>query len=458
MPPEDIVSGPKVAVVGSGPAGLFAAARLAELLPTARVDVLDRLLTPFGLVRYGVAPDHPTIKSVQVTLERILASPRVRFLGGIDVGSRIRPDELAGCYHAIIYATGAPEDQRLGIPGEDLPGCVAASALVRWYNGHPDAAPLEMGSARSVVVLGAGNVALDVVRFFTRDVGELAATDLPDSVLGQVRSRRCQVVHVVARRSAQHARFSNKELRELGRLTGVTVTCRPGEIGNADGQTVGRETAANLALLRDWSLPSTPSTRTVHLRFSLRPIEILGSQWVEGIRLERTETSLDGDVRGVGEIIDIGADVVVRAVGYTGAPIPGLAFDSVRGVMPNVDGRLQDEAGHVIAHHYVTGWVKRGPSGVIGTNKPDAHETVDALVADLAHSSTRVAPRRIEALLAGAGADWVGIDGWRAIEAAEAERGVAQGRARAKIADWATLRAVASAATNRQRVAEGVAR
>jgi ferredoxin--NADP+ reductase len=395
----------RVAVVGSGPAGLYAAEALvkqAALLPspvTVRVDVFDRLPTPYGLVRYGVAPDHKSIKSVANYLQRVLESPGVTFVGGVTFGTDVTRDELLAAYDAVIYATGAMRDRRLGLPGEDLPGSRAATDFVNWYCGHPDVDPSAFTlDAESVAVIGVGNVAVDVARILVRDPAELAQTDISEPVLAALRASKVREVHVIGRRGPAHGKFTTKELRELGELPGVTVTADPGELdltGGFDQSGVSAALAAadrrvrgNLVAMTSWggAQAGDGTERTLRLRFWLRPAEILPSPagTVGGLRLERTRLSASGVFEGTGEFETLDAQLVLRSVGYQSVPLPGVPFDTDSHTVPNLAGRVLAPSGETLPGEYVAGWLKRGPTGVIGTNKADAAETVQALLADLA--------------------------------------------------------------------------
>jgi len=456
----------RVAVVGSGPAGLYTAEALIKqsaALPEPveiKVDVLDRLPTPYGLVRYGVAPDHKSIKSVANYLRRVLESPDVTFLGGVRFGEDVTREELVGAYDAVVYATGAMRDRRLGIPGEDLPGSYAATDFVNWYCGHPDLDPSAFVlTAESAVVIGVGNVAVDVARILTRDVSELHETDIPEPVLDVLRASSIREVHVVGRRGPAYAKFTTKELRELGELPGVSVSVDADEMDltkfDASGESVtlaesDRRVRGNLVAMRDWeSAPAGPG-RSLRVRFWLRPVEILPSPsgTVGGVLLERTRLSADGVFEGTGEIERVDAQLVLRSVGYQSVPLPGVPFDSRSCTVPNAGGRVVDEAGQPLPGEYVAGWLKRGPTGVIGTNKADAAETVRALLADLAGGpgdGDAPLPRPgllrfpeaagepngespLAKVLAARGVQPVSYDEWLRIENAEAELAKSLGR------------------------------
>lgn len=435
----------RVVVVGSGPAGVYAAAALSrhgEVL----VDVLDRLPAPYGLVRYGVAPDHEDIKSISATLRKVLEEPGVRFLGNVDVGRQITVEELHQHYDAVIVAAGAAVDRRLGIPGEALPGSFSATDFVAWYSGHPDA-PIDYFTltAGSVAVIGVGNVAIDVTRILAKSADDLRGTDLPDHVLHVLEASVVEDIHLIGRRGPVQAKFTTRELRELGELANADVLVDPSELDLDEDshQRLEKEAVArrNLKVLQEWAeRPLLGRPRRVHVRFLLRPVEVLGGTRVTGLRLERTRLDGTGNATATGEMSTLEAQMVLRSVGYRGLALPGVPFDEATGVIPNSSGRVLRD-GVVATGEYVAGWIKRGPTGVIGTNKRDATETVTALLADapaLPRAPVRD-PDALPHLLAERGVRVVTWQGWRAIERAETELGRVQGRERAKIADRESL-------------------
>ncbi|MGW9131825.1 FAD-dependent oxidoreductase [Streptomyces sp. NPDC055681] len=430
----------RVAVVGAGPAGLYAAEELVRQEGfDITVDVLDRLATPYGLVRYGVAPDHPRIKSVAASLRGVLGHPRVRFHGGVALGADLTRQELTDRYDAVVYATGAAADRRMEIPGEQLPGCCSATAFVSWYSGHPDARPPLALNTERVAVVGAGNVALDVARILTRPLADLERTDMPEPVLEALRISEVREVVVVARRGPQDARFTAKELRELAGLDGVDVVVDPDELILPEPQQPDRAAQANLRLLAQLAArPPRKASRRIELRFHARPRRIIGRRHVAGLETERTSPGPGGRLVGTGELRTLELGAVVRAVGYRGVPLDTVPFDPVRGVVPNDKGRVLDNGGAVCPGEYVTGWLKRGPSGVIGTNKLDSAETVALLLDDLAGLPQLQRPG-LEVLLSRRGIRSVALAGWDRIESAEQELGATRGRERTKIADWPTL-------------------
>lgn len=403
----------RVAIVGSGPAGIYTAEALVkQSREPVEVDVLERLPTPYGLVRYGVAPDHTSIKSIAGYLRRVLETPGVRFLGGLEMGADFSVDDLLSCYDAVVYATGAMVDRHLGIPGEDLPGSVAATDFVNWYCGHPDVPPDAFSlDAEEVVVIGVGNVAVDVVRIMAKTADELRETDVPEEVLERLAASRVRRIHMVGRRGPEHAKFTLKELRELGDLLNADVLTFPDEVEVADLTSLSRQVRGNVDVLRSWAKRAPADRpRRLEVRFWLRPVQVLGVSRVEGVRLERTRLE-DGRVVGTGEFETIPADMLMRSVGYQSVALPGVPFDARSMTVPNVGGKVADR-------QYVSGWLKRGPTGVIGTNKSDAAETVRTLLAEVVPGT---ASARLDDLLAARGLSPVTYGDWLAIEAAEAD-------------------------------------
>ncbi|MEU3724267.1 FAD-dependent oxidoreductase [Streptomyces sp. NPDC031705] len=450
----------RVAVVGSGPSGVYAAQSLVQQreVPGVRVDVLDRLPAPYGLVRYGVAPDHEKIKSLTGNLRSVLEDDRIRFLGNLEVGGEgLTTARLLELYHAVVYCVGAARDRMLGIPGEELAGVHSATAFVSWYSGHPDAGAFDLGGVRSAVVVGAGNVAVDVTRMLARGVPELEPTDMPQPALGALADSGVRAVRMVARRGPSQAKFTTKELRELGTLPGVATRVEPAELAldpaYADqGAAAALPAAArrNLEVLRGWtgSRPDAAGgTREILLRFYLRPVEVLGGSdgRARGVRFERTAPDGRGGVTGTGAYEDVEAQLVLRSVGYLGVPLPGLPFDAATGTVPHAAGRVVRE-GRASVGEYVAGWIKRGPTGVIGTNRPCAKETVSSLLQDAGALARRELPADPLDALRAAGLRPVEWPGWLSIEAAEADLGRSLGRRSVKIPDWAGLRAAAGLA------------
>ncbi len=442
----------RVAVVGSGPSGMYAAdALVSQSEPPVEVDVFDRLPVPFGLVRYGVAPDHVSIRSVRDTLNKVLDKPGVRFLGNVGLGDDVTMADLHRYYDAIVLTYGASRDRRLGIPGEDLPGSVAATDFVAWYCGHPDAdrALFEqlVPSAVGVVVVGIGNVAVDVTRVLAKTVAELEHTDMPQHVFDTLAHSQVTDVHVLGRRGPAQATFTTKELRELGELIDADIVVNPADLDLDEASAAlaasDKAIARNVDVMREWAT-RTPSgkARRIHLHFFARPTELKGADHVEAVVVERTALTPEGAAAGTGEFVEIPANVVVRSVGYRGTALDEVPFDSGRNVIPHVDGRVQRD-GAAVAGEYVAGWIKRGPTGIIGTNKKDAAATVASLLDD-ARGGRLPEPSQptsegIDALLAERGVEVVTTAGWRAIDAAERELGATRGRDRTTIHDLGAL-------------------
>jgi ferredoxin/flavodoxin---NADP+ reductase len=382
-----------VAIVGSGPSGFFAAASLLKAADASEnvdvaVDMLEMLPTPWGLVRSGVAPDHPKIKSISKQFEKIAEDPRFRFFGNVVVGEHVTAAELAERYHAVIYAIGAQSDRSLKIPGEELAGSIAAVEFVGWYNAHPhfEEATPDLSGARAVVI-GNGNVALDVARILVTDPDELARTDIANHALESLRPCGVDEVVVVGRRGPLQTAFTTLELRELADLEGVDVIVDPAQlegISDEDAAAAGKTTKQNIKVFRDYAARAPrPGHRRIVFRFLTSPIEIKGDGKVESIVLGRNELVSDESGRvaakDTGEREELPAQLVVRSVGYRGMPTPGLPFDDKSATIPNTAGRV-----HGSRNDYVVGWIKRGPTGVIGTNKKDSQDTVDTLLGDLA--------------------------------------------------------------------------
>jgi ferredoxin--NADP+ reductase len=441
-----------VAIVGAGPAGAFAAASLLRARGDAEVDLFERLPTPWGLLRGGVAPDHQEIKRLEDLFDRQTLRRGCRFLGNVEVGVDVSHAELMRHYTAVVYATGAQTDKSLGIPGEELPGSWAATEFVAWYNGHPDYRELDFDlSGRRAVVIGNGNVAADVVRMLTLSAGELQRTDIADHALEALRESRIEEVVVLGRRGPAQAAFTSAELRELGHLDGVDVRVDPGEVELDPVSTrwlaeEGTFTArTNIELLREFAArpARTDAPRRIALRFLRSPAQIRGKAAVEAIDVRRNEIvrADDGSLRARAvsedtETIDCG--LVLRSVGYRAVPLPEVPFDERHFVLPNARGRVLGAGGEPVPGVYAVGWIKRGPTGILGTNKRDAEETVSCLAEDLAAGALAppAEPDRdaVDALLAERAPDLVTVDGWRAIDAHERGRGRSAQRPRVKLA------------------------
>ena len=438
----------RVAVVGSGPAGFYAAGQLlASDEPRVEVDLIDRLPTPWGLVRLGVAPDHPNIKAVSRAFERIAARPGFRFLGNVEVGRDLTHGELTELYGAVVYAIGAQTDRRLGIPGEELPGSWPATSFVAWYNGHPDFQHLEFDlSHERAVVIGNGNVALDVARMLALTPAELAPTDTTDAAIGAINAAGVKEIVVVGRRGPVQAAWTPVEVGELGELAGADILVDPAEL-ELDAASAAELEAApptvkrNVEHLREYAARTPDGKhRAIRLRFLLSPVAIVGDERVEAIELVRNEL-VDGRAVSTGDRELLECGIVFRSVGYRGLPLPDVPFDEGRCTVPNEGGRVVDAAGAAVRGVYCAGWIKRGPSGVIGTNKKDATETIELLLEDAragALASGRP-PGVVDRLLRDRGVAVVTQSGWEAIDAAERAAGEPHGRPRLKLAAWDEL-------------------
>lgn len=455
----------RVAVVGSGPAGVYACEALLDWSdsqdPSGRgvvVDLIDRLPVPYGLLRHGVAPDHPRIKGIARTLESIAADPRIRFLGNVEFGTDLTLEDVRGLYHAVVFSTGAITDRHLGIPGEDLAGSYGAAEFVTWYDGHPDSGRDWALAAERAAVLGVGNVALDVARMLVRTPEQLEATDIPDHVRSGFAANATRVVSVIGRRGPVYAKFTPLELREMSKVEGVTVIVDPHDLEYDDEARALRETDRRAgqvcAQLEKWAgelegaghgsadeaeaAALAAGGRVVRFRFHRSPTQILGTDGrVSGLRLEITEP--DGArVRSTGRTEDLPVDAVYRAVGYRSAPLEGLPFDPGSAIIPNDAGRiLESPGGAPLPGLFTAGWVKRGPTGVIGTNRSCAVETIHQLTADLdAGALPEPAdpdPQAVHDLLVERGVDLVDGAAWLAIDAHERGLGEAAGRERTKL-------------------------
>ncbi|MFZ2177668.1 MAG: FAD-dependent oxidoreductase [Rhodococcus sp. (in: high G+C Gram-positive bacteria)] len=427
----------RVAVVGGGPSGLFTADALTcNEHSDVTVDILERLPVPFGLLRYGVAPDHPNIKSAADTLQEVLDRSSVNLLCNVEIGRTVDVDDLRRHYDALVYATGADADNTLAIPGEDLAGSHSATSFVKWYNGHPEAGAFDLAHTRRVAVVGAGNVALDVTRILVKDPGQLAETDIPHDTLNALAASAVTDVHILARRGAECAKFTTKELRELGELSNVDVIVDADQIPPDPDDGWPPVVKRNMKVLRDWAGRETTSApRRIYFHFSTRPTDIVGTDTVEAVRVEHTVAGSAGDGRH-----DIPVELVLRAVGYRSRPIAGIPFTQVTSTIPHENHRVIRD-GRAQRGEYAVGWAKRGPTGILGTNRADAEDTAAALFADR------------ERLLAARPDDRNGIAdllrersirvldkrGWTEIKSRELEHGARHGRSRVKIRSWNDL-------------------
>lgn len=436
----------RVAVIGAGPAGIYAAQTLVDAAVPVHVDIYDRLPVPFGLVRYGVAPDHPKIKSIIEQLRRVMVRPEVRFLGNVQLGRDVTLAEMHDYYDAIVLASGASADRRLSVPGEDLPGSIPATEFVSWYNGHPDASVDGIAlTASSVAVIGAGNVALDVARMLLTSVERLRITDVPEHVLKELAGSPVRDVYILARRGVAQARFSSKELHEFAGLADVDVLLRSDELimdERAHDELMGDPARHHAVdVLRSFAdQESQGRSKRLHFRFMLRPHAVVGTEKVEGLDVERTAFDSTGRLVGTGQIERLPVQMVVRSIGYLGLATEGLPFDATSGVIPNRHGAVLSD-GRTVPGMYVAGWIKHGPNGLIGANRRDASDTVATLLADL--PTLPQAPHRdtekLLSLLRRRGVDVIDWAGWEQINRAEIVKGEPDGRNRVKIHDWAEL-------------------
>lgn len=415
----------RVAVIGAGPAGIYVADSLTKKNPGTEVDIYDRLPAPFGLLRYGVAPDHMKMKNLAGTLQKVIDNPTVRFFGNVELGRDVTTTELLADYHAVVYTVGASTDRPMGIPGEHLPGSIAATEFVAWYCGHPDTdmAPVTLDHQHAAVI-GLGNVALDVARILVRDPEELVPTDVPDTVLETLRASKIRDVHIVGRRGPEHVKFTIKELREMGELNGVDVIVDPVHFANVPAE-LEKNVTKLVDELRSWSeREATGAPRRLHVHFFAPPVAVLGSDRVEGLQIKK------GD--GVEEI-PVG--LVFRSIGYLGVPVPGVPFDEANRTVPTADHRVL--GGQVEIGEYAAGWVKRGATGVIGTNRSDADHTVEVILGDLDQLMTRqVTPGTALELVRSRVDQLVTLENWNALDAAEVALGEKRGNARVKVHTW----------------------
>ena len=443
----------RIAVVGAGPAGIYVCDVLMKSGQDVSIDLLERLPAPFGLIRYGVAPDHPRIKGIITALHQVLDKPQVRLLGNVEYGIDVTLADLQRHYDAIVFTTGAEKDRSIGIPGEDLDGSFGGADFVSWFDGHPDVPRTWPLQARQVAVVGAGNVGLDVSRMLSKTADELLVTEIPANVYEGLASSPVEEVHVFARRGPAQAKFTPLELRELDHSPNVEVIVAPEDIEydagsvaaiNADNQTklVVRELERYAMRTAEHGLGERP--RKLFLHFFENPVEITGSEGqVTGFRTERTEYTGDGNVRGTGVFHDWPVQAIYRCVGYRSLPLEGLPWDADGHVVPHIVGRVQVDGAH-LPGVYVNGWVKRGPVGLIGHTKGDAIETVKSLLEDLPSGPIAVepSPDAVTALLDVRGVRWTTWDGWYRLDGHEKGLGEPEGRARIKVVDRETMTAV----------------
>jgi ferredoxin--NADP+ reductase len=438
----------RIAIVGSGPSGFYTAEHLLKQDRwVVEIDMFDRLPTPFGLVRGGVAPDHPKIKSVTKVYDRTASHPHFRFYGNVAFGKDVTHTDMVRYYHAIVYAVGAQTDRRLNIPGEDLAGSYAATEFVGWYNGHPDFRDLSFDlSQERVAVIGNGNVATDVVRMLARSQAELHTTDVADYALRALRQSAVREIYLLGRRGPVQAKFTTPELKELGELAEADIVVAPEELDldplSQDYLLSGedRTAARNFEQLKQFSqAASSDKPKKIILRFLVSPVELIGTDRVEAIRLVKNQICERAHFLSpcpTDEFETIPVGMVFRSIGYRGLPLPGIPFDDENGVIPNARGRILGADGQPVTGEYAVGWIKRGPTGIIGTNKSDAQETTQQLLEDIA-SARLLTPQEpshkaVESLLERRGVHYVTYDDWRILDSLEIERGQTMGRPRVK--------------------------
>ncbi len=455
----------RVAIVGAGPSGFYAAGQLLAVAePQFAVDLYDRLPTPYGLVRSGVAPDHPKIKSVTRAYDKTSQHERFRFFGHVELGGDIGREDLLEHYYVVLYTIGTSTDKRLGIPGEDLHGSHAATEFVAWYNGHPDHSGLEVDlQAKQAVVVGAGNVAIDVARMLALAPSELEITDTADQAIEVLSASGIEEITILARRGPLQAAFTNPELLEMGELERGDVEVVGAELDELSAvalQEADKTRRRNVEIIQDYAArPKTGKPITVRFRFLASPVELLGDSdgHVRAVRIENNEIVARDDgslaARGTGTFDEIPAQLVFRSIGYTGVPVAGIPFDERRGLIRNEDGRVCDAGGAQQLGEYVSGWIKRGPSGVIGTNKKDSQDTVAKILEDAAAGRLNdPVSDDIEAMIATHCTQAVTWEGWEAINAIETAAGEAStpGRPRVKLTEWEALREAAKSALTDQ--------
>lgn len=432
----------RLAIVGAGPAGIYAADILLkhERSFDVSIDLFERLPAPYGLVRYGVAPDHPRIKGIITALREVLDTGAIRLFGNVNYGTDITLEDLKRHYHAVIFSTGAIKDQELDIPGIDLEGSYGAADFVSWYDGHPDVPRTWPLNAKDVAVIGNGNVALDVARMLAKHPEDLLPTEVPDNVFEGLKSSPVTDVHVFGRRGPMQVKFTPLELRELGEMRDVDMIVHDEDFQLDDASKRAIESNKQIFVINkvfdQWREREVgKASRRLHLHFYAKPLEILGSQKVEGFRYERTEPDGAGGVRPTGEIREIPVQAVYRAVGYFGSPLQGIPFDDKRGVIPNHEGQVVDDNNQRVPGVYATGWIKRGPVGLIGHTKSDAMETIQHLVKDQASWWNPELPDEasVVSLLKERGVSFTNLEGWHRLDHAELERGQERGRERLKV-------------------------
>ena len=442
----------RVAIVGAGPAGFYATDQLFRTPGlVVEVDMYDRVPTPYGLVRAGVAPDHQKIKAVTAAFDKVAANPAFRFFGGVELGRHLSVDDLRAHYHMVLYTTGAQTDRRMGIPGEDLQRSHAATEFVAWYNGHPDYRDLTFDlSQERAAVVGVGNVAADVARILSRTPEELAATDIADYALEALSASRIREMYVLGRRGPAQAAFTNPEVRELGELAGADVSAQPEEVEPDEltrqvlERAPDRATQKKIEIIKEYARRTpTGKPRRLVMRFLVSPVELRddGTGAVGGMRLvkNRLYATATGTLqpKATDQVEDLPVGLVFRSVGYRGVPVPGVPFNDDWGVILNAKGRVLDpQTKHPLVGQYTAGWIKRGPTGVIGTNKPDAAETVAGMIEDLARDihlrPADPSPAAVERLIRERQPQYLSYQDWLRLDEIETRRGRETGKPRVK--------------------------
>lgn len=428
----------RLAIVGAGPAGVYTADLLtkAEREFEVSIDLFDRYPAPYGLIRYGVAPDHPRIKGIVRALHKVMERGDIRFLGGVDFGTDLTLDDLRKHYDAVVFSTGAILDAPLEIPGHDLDGSFGAADFVSWYDGHPDVPREWPLNAREIAVIGNGNVALDVARMLSKHADDLLVTEIPENVYEGLKASPVTDVHVFGRRGPAQVKFTPLELRELAHSRDVDIVLYPEDFefdaASEEAASSNNQIKTMVNTLTNWLVEEqdTGASRRLHLHFLQAPVEILPGEGeqsgaVAGLRMERMELDGTGGVRGTGEMIDYPVQAVYRAIGYFGSPVPGVAFDERRGVIVNEAGRVLDEAGNHVPGLYASGWIKRGPVGLIGHTKGDALETIGCMLEDEPDLWTAEVPdeQSVLDLLEQRGVEYTTWEGWLALDAHELSLG-----------------------------------
>ena len=444
----------RVAIVGSGPSGFYAAEELLKSGRHITVDMIDRIPTPFGLVRSGVAPDHPKLKTPIIIFDKVSQLSGFSFFGNVTVGTDISVDELRATHHAILFACGAQAERHLNVPGEELTGSYTATEFVGWYNGHPDYYDRKFDLSQEVaVVIGQGNVAADVVRALTKSVDDLRTTDMAEHALDALAASRVKEIHVIGRRGPSQAKFTNKELKELGELQGCRVEVSQSYFDMNEASLTeladknNSSAAKNVEILRGWASATTSMAggKRIIFNFLQSPVALEGAGRLEKLVLERNRLEgapFDQQAVGTGVMVNLPCGLLFRSIGYRGVPIPGIPFNEKRAIFPNTQGRINDTSGL-----YTAGWIKRGPSGIIGTNRSCAVETVATLLSDLAalDETSKPGAQGLNNLLATRNIRVVDYDGWKKIDAEEVARGQAKGKPREKITSVADMLKIASA-------------